>query len=194
MSSEKTNELPEEIQLHAAYAINKLVSEYCPSDIEACENTSGRWVDAMGELLSGYGAEPKLTKFEAKNRNMIVKRNIKYYSLCRHHLLPFYGHVNIAYVPHQWILGLSKLSRIVNIYSRRLQIQENLTEEIASKLRNVLGTSDVMVVITGEHLCEKMRGTENDEDESVMVTSSIGGIFTEEKVRQEALKLMGRID
>lgn len=195
MSNEKTSELSEEVQLHAAFAINKIMSEYCPEDIEACEKTSGRWVDAMGELLSGYTAEPRLTTFPAITKDLIIKRKIKYYSLCRHHLLPFYGHVYIAYLPTNLILGLSKFSRIVEMFSRRLQIQENLTHDIALKIMNVLKTDDVMVVMTGEHLCEKMRGAENDEPDSVMVTSTAQGRFRiDPALRSETLRLLEPIE
>ena len=195
MSKEQTNELPEEVQLHAAFAINGIMEQYCPGDIEACENTSERWVNAMGELLSGYGMKPRLTIFPAKTKDLIIQRKIKYYSLCRHHLLPFYGHVYIAYLPVNSIIGLSKFSRITEMYSRRLQVQEDLTHEIALKVMNVLKTDDVMVIITGEHLCERMRGAENDEDGSLMVTSTTQGRFrTDPVLRSETIRLMGLIE
>ena len=193
MSRERISKWPDDPDdvTQAADTISGILERYCSEDREACQQTPNRWIRAMQELLSGYDVEPRLTRFPATNENMIIKRRIKYYSLCRHHLLPFFGHAHIAYVPREWILGLSKLSRIVDKYSRRLQIQEILTEEIATALKEVLETSDIMVVLTGEHLCEKMRGAENDEPDSTMVTSHVGGVFRDHEVRAEAMALMG---
>lgn len=179
---------------HCETAIQILLEELCPEDEEAVSNTPDRWVRAMKELTSGYTADPKLTIFPATNNNMVIKRRIKYYSLCRHHLLPFYGHCYISYIPNEWIIGLSKLARIVDIYSHRLQLQEDLTYEIAKKIMGVLETKDVMVVLTGMHLCEQSRGIENDEEDSHMITSHVSGVFKDHEVRMESLKLMNISD
>ena len=189
------NELKRVLNIKGPPVIRSLMESVCHEDSEACSNTPNRWSDSMRELLAGYDMNPKLTRFAAETNDMVVKRRIKYYSLCRHHILPFFGHAYIAYIPDQWVLGLSKFSRVVEKYSRRLQIQETLTAEIAGCLIEALGTEDVMVVLTGEHLCEKMRGAENDTEQSNMVTSSVHGVFrNKQEARQEALSLMAPVD
>ena len=180
-----------QLEDHCFTAIQTILHHACFDDEEACAKTPRRWINAMKELTSGYTADPKLTLFTAKTNDLICKRRIKYYSLCKHHLLPFYGHAYIAYIPDKYILGLSKLSRIVEMFSKRFQIQEDLTFEIAWKIMNVLGTEDVMVILTGEHLCEKMRGAENDEPGSLMITSTTQGKFRENQaLRAETMKLL----
>ena len=120
---------------------------------------------------------------------MIIVKDINYYSLCEHHLLPFMGKVHIGYIPNGNVLGLSKIPRIVDMFSRRLQLQERLTHQIAKSIDNFLEPKGVAVVLEGEHLCMRMRGVQKQN--SIMQTSSMVGIFREdEKTREEFLNLI----
>ena len=127
--------------------------------------------------------------FNEENQDMIIVKDINYYSLCEHHLLPFMGKVHVGYIPNGKILGLSKIPRIVDIYSKRLQLQERLTHQIANSITDFLNPRGVGVVIEGEHLCMRMRGVEKQN--AIMQTSSMTGIFRkEEKTREEFLNLI----
>ena len=120
---------------------------------------------------------------------MIIVKDINYYSLCEHHLLPFMGKVHVGYIPNGKVLGLSKIPRIVDIYSKRLQLQERLTHQIANSITDFLNPRGVGVVIEGEHLCMRMRGVQKQN--AIMQTSSMTGIFRkEEKTREEFLNLI----
>ena len=127
--------------------------------------------------------------FNEENQDMIIVKDINYYSLCEHHLLPFMGKVHVGYIPNGKVLGLSKIPRIVDIYSKRLQLQERLTHQIANSITDFLNPRGVGVVIEGEHLCMRMRGVEKQN--AIMQTSSMTGIFRkEEKTREEFLNLI----
>ena len=127
--------------------------------------------------------------FNEENQDMIIVKDINYYSLCEHHLLPFMGKVHVGYVPNGKVLGLSKIPRIVDIYSKRLQLQERLTRQIANSITDFLNPRGVGVVIEGEHLCMRMRGVQKQN--AIMQTSSMTGIFRkEEKTREEFLNLI----
>ena len=127
--------------------------------------------------------------FNEENQDMIIVKDINYYSLCEHHLLPFMGKVHVGYIPDGKVLGLSKIPRIVDIYSRRLQLQERLTHQIANSITDFLNPKGVAIVIEGEHLCMRMRGVEKQN--AIMQTSSMTGIFRkEEKTRKEFLNLI----
>ena len=127
--------------------------------------------------------------FNEKNEDMIIIKDINYYSLCEHHLLPFMGKVHIGYIPSGKVLGLSKVPRIVDMFARRLQLQERLTHEIANSICNFLKPKGVAVVIDGEHLCMRMRCVQKQN--AIMQTSSMTGIFREdEKTRKEFLTLI----
>ena len=127
--------------------------------------------------------------FNEKNEDMIIIKDINYYSLCEHHLLPFMGKVHIGYIPSGKVLGLSKVPRIVDMFARRLQLQERLTHEIANSICDFLHPKGVAVVIDGEHLCMRMRGVQKQN--AIMQTSSMTGIFREdEKTRKEFLNLI----
>lgn len=128
----------------------------------------------------------RLTKFSSKGCNqIIVRKGIRFFSLCEHHLLPFFGTVDIAYVPKKYVIGLSKLGDIVEIYSHCLNIQETMGEKIADKIVSVIQPQGVMVVIKGVHTCEMRIRL----DEGLFVTSAIRGCFVKEKTRLEALNL-----
>ena len=127
--------------------------------------------------------------FTVDNKNMIIVKDINYYSLCEHHLLPFMGKVHVGYIPDGKVLGLSKIPRIVDIYARRLQLQEQLTDQIAQSITNFLNPVGVAVVVDGEHMCMKMRGVQKQN--ASMQTSSMTGIFrNNEKTREEFLNLI----
>tara|TARA_B100001750_G_C15474612_1_gene581767 strand:+ start:1024 stop:1572 length:549 start_codon:yes stop_codon:yes gene_type:complete len=127
--------------------------------------------------------------FNVDNQDMIIVKDINYYSLCEHHLLPFMGKVHVGYIPNGKVLGLSKIPRIIDIFSRRLQLQERLTHQIANSISDFLNPKGVGVVIEGEHLCMRMRGVEKQN--AIMQTSSMTGIFRKEKkTREEFLNLI----
>ena len=127
--------------------------------------------------------------FTSDNDEMVVVKNIEMYSICEHHLLPFFGKAHVGYVPKGKIIGLSKIARIVDMYARRLQVQENLTREIAQTLMQVTGALGVGVVIEAQHLCMMMRGVEKQN--SVMKTSCLLGVFRkEDATRKEFLALI----
>jgi len=127
--------------------------------------------------------------FKEENQDMIIVKDINYYSLCEHHLLPFMGKMHVGYIPDGKVLGLSKIPRIIDIYSRRLQLQERLTHQVANSITDFLNPKGVAVVVEGEHLCMQMRGVQKQN--SIMQTSSMTGIFRkEEKTRKEFLNLI----
>ena len=129
--------------------------------------------------------------FEADTEDMVIVKDIELYSLCEHHLLPFLGKCHIAYIPQGKVLGLSKLARIVDMYARRLQIQEKLTKQIADAVEASIGAKGVAVVVEAKHLCMMMRGVEKQN--SVMTTSVMTGIFREDRsTRMEFLNLINR--
>ena len=127
--------------------------------------------------------------FDESAKDMIIVKDIEFYSLCEHHLIPFYGKAHVGYIPNGKIIGLSKIPRIIDMVARRLQLQERLTHEIANSISDFLNPKGVAVVINGEHLCMRMRGVQKQN--ATMRTSSMTGIFRkEEKTRDEFLKLI----
>ena len=128
--------------------------------------------------------------FASDSDEMVIVANIELYSLCEHHLLPFIGQAHVAYIPHGKVLGLSKVARIVDMFARRLQIQENLTREIADAIQGITQAAGVAVVIEAKHMCMMMRGVEKQN--STMNTSVMLGAFREPSTRMEFLQLIGR--
>lgn len=164
-------------------------------DREGLRKTPQRVAQAWEYLLSGYRTDPQViinqALFESQHNNMIISRDIEVYSLCEHHLLPFYGRCHVGYIADKKVLGLSKLARIVDCYARRLQIQERLTAEIAREIMGATGAEGVGVVIECRHLCSMMRGVEKQN--SVMTTSSVLGSFHDDPAtRGEFLNLISR--
>lgn len=157
------------------------------------KKTPERLAKSWEYLLKGYREDPEeLIKgaiFKEKCEDMICVRNIEFYSICEHHLLPFFGKCHIGYIPRNYIIGLSKLCRLVEIYARRLQVQERMTREIADMLQRHLDPAGVGVVIEAQHLCMQMRGVEKQHSEAV--TSAMLGSFRENQAtRMEFLKLI----
>ena len=159
---------------------------------EGLKETPDRVARMYEEICGGMeqdAAVPLAKTFSSPSSEMVLQKDITFYSMCEHHMLPFYGKCAIGYISKGRVLGVSKLARIVDMYSRRLQIQERLTEEIADAIMKETGAEGVGVVINAKHLCMMMRGVEKQN--SSMTTSAVLGSFrTDEKVRQEFLSLI----
>jgi len=158
-------------------------------------NTPKRVAAALTYLTSGYKADVQQminqACFEQETTSMVVVKDIEVYSLCEHHLLPFYGRCHIGYIPRGRVFGISKLARLVDIYARRLQIQERLTEQIAYAIKDSINADGVGVMIEARHLCMMMRGVEKQN--SMFVTSSVLGVFrTNSVTREEFLSIINR--
>ncbi|HCT56599.1 MAG TPA: GTP cyclohydrolase I FolE [Gemmatimonas aurantiaca] len=154
--------------------------------------TPGRVARSMAWLTRGYDLDPRSVigdaLFAEDHENMVMVRDIEMYSMCEHHMLPFFGKVHIAYIPNGKIVGLSKLPRVVEVFARRLQVQERLGEQIANAIVDVLQPKGVGVVIEAVHLCMMMRGVEKQNSRTI--TSSLRGLFRDDaKTRSEFLRL-----
>ena len=154
--------------------------------------TPERVAKAMKFLTEGYEKDPKQilqsAMFEETYNEMVIVKDIELYSLCEHHMLPFFGKAHIAYIPNGHIVGLSKLPRVVDVFSRRLQVQERLTEQILDCINNTLRPEGVAVVIEASHMCMMMRGVQKQN--STTTTSGFRGSFKETETRNEFLKLI----
>jgi GTP cyclohydrolase IA len=162
---------------------------------EGLKRTPERVARMYAELLSGYHTDPTALVndaiFEVKYDEMVLVRDIEFYSLCEHHLLPFMGRVHVAYIPDGKVLGLSKIPRIVDLFARRLQVQERMTRQIADMIRDLLHPQGVAVVVEGLHLCMMMRGVQKHN--ARMTTSAMHGAFRANlATRQEFLANIGR--
>jgi GTP cyclohydrolase IA len=162
---------------------------------EGLVNTPKRVAAALTYLTSGYKAdiERLLNRacFEQETTSMVVVKDIEVYSLCEHHMLPFYGRCHIGYIPRGRVFGISKLARLVDMYARRLQIQERLTEQIAFAIKDSINADGVGVMIEARHLCMMMRGVEKQN--SSFVTSSVLGVFrTNPATREEFMSIINR--
>ena len=159
---------------------------------EGLQKTPERMAKGMQYLTQGYGLDAKAildsAKFHEDVSEMIIVKDIELYSLCEHHMLPFYGKAHIAYIPNGYITGLSKLARVVDVFSRRLQVQERLTTQILEAIKNSLNPHGVAVVIEASHLCMMMRGVQKQN--SVTTTSAFFGQFEKNETRSEFLKLI----
>jgi len=146
---------------------------------EGLKATPERVQRMYGELCAGYQMDLETVVhgavFEEPCKNMVLVRNISFYSMCEHHMLPFYGKIHVAYFPDNKIIGLSKIPRIVEMYSRRLQVQERLTEQICEAIENVLHPKGIAVLTNGMHMCSIMRGVKKEDAE--LITSRFTGIF-----------------
>jgi GTP cyclohydrolase I len=157
---------------------------------EGLRGTPRRVADSLEELLQGYSADAKhVLEVEFDHTSgMVVAKNIDFFSLCEHHLLPFYGVVHLGYLPGKKVVGVSKLARLVDVYSKRLQLQERMTKQIADGLYDNLKPTGVMVVVEAKHLCMMMRGVKS---RGTVVTSEIRGAFQSAESREEFFSLVG---
>mgnify|MGYP000994390797 FL=1 len=159
---------------------------------EGLLKTPERVAKALQYLTQGYHMNAidiiNSAKFHENVSEMVIVKDIELYSMCEHHMLPFIGKAHIAYIPNGWITGLSKLARVVDVYSRRLQVQERLTVQIMDAIRESLNPLGVAVVIEAKHLCMMMRGVQKQN--SVTTTSAFFGEFEKDKTRSEFLKLI----
>ena len=159
---------------------------------EGLVRTPHRVGEAMQFLTQGYKQDPeailRAALFEEDYRQMVVVKDITFYSLCEHHLLPFFGKVHVAYIPNGKITGLSKIARVVDVFARRLQVQERLTTQIKDCIQKTLNPLGVMVVVEAEHLCMQMRGVQKQN--SVTTTSDFTGAFNRPETREEFMNLI----
>lgn len=159
---------------------------------EGLQKTPMRVAKAMQVLTRGYTQDPNkvLTDalFEEKYNQMVIVKDIDFFSMCEHHMLPFYGKAHVAYIPNGYITGLSKIARVVDIYSHRLQVQERLTQQIKDCIQNTLHPLGVMVVVEAKHMCMQMRGVEKQN--SITTTSDFSGAFRQAKTREEFMNLL----
>lgn len=161
-------------------------------DREGLIKTPKRVAKAMQFLTKGYSEDPKaiLEKalFHEEYNHMVIVKDINFYSMCEHHMLPFYGRAHVAYIPNGTITGLSKIARVVETFARRLQVQERMTHQIMECIRETLNPQGVMVVIEAQHMCMQMRGVEKQN--SITTTSAFSGIFRKAETREEFMNLI----
>lgn len=159
---------------------------------EGLLKTPERVAKAMQYLTKGYQQDPeeilRAAIFREDYRQMVIVKDIDLFSLCEHHLLPFYGKAHVAYIPNGYITGLSKIARVVDVFARRLQVQERLTLQIKECIQKTLNPMGVMVVIEAQHMCMLMRGVEKQN--SITTTSDFTGVFKEQRTREEFIALI----
>lgn len=163
-------------------------------DREGLKDTPKRIVKMWSEVFRGYGQEPEevMTVFDADGYDQIIlSKDIEMFSMCEHHMLPFFGKAHVAYIPDKKIVGISKLARLVDIFARRLQIQERIGEQVTEALMEMLEPLGAACIIEAQHMCMMMRGV--SKQHSVMVTSSLKGAFFEnQSARTELMRLLGK--
>ncbi|NLA49876.1 MAG: GTP cyclohydrolase I FolE [Bacteroidales bacterium] len=174
------------------YRVLKLLGE--DPDREGLKKTPERVAKALHFLMMGYSMDPcgiiNSAKFREDYRQMVIVKNIDIYSMCEHHMLPFFGQAHVAYIPDGYITGLSKIARVVEAFSRRLQVQERLTVQIRNTLQDCLRPLGVAVVIEAQHMCMQIRGVQKQN--SVTTTSAFTGIFlSNQNTREEFIHLIG---
>lgn len=185
----ESNPVQEAIAAHYKEII-KLLGE--DTEREGLLKTPKRVAKAMQFLTYGYSLDPteilRSAMFQEEYRQMVIVKDIDFYSMCEHHMLPFYGKAHVAYIPDKYITGLSKIARVVDIFARRLQIQERMTTQIKECIQETLNPLGVMVVIEAQHLCMQMRGVEKQN--SITTTSDFTGVFQQAKTREEFISLI----
>jgi GTP cyclohydrolase IA len=182
----------DDVRLHMAGILRAIDPE---PQREGLARTPERVARALAYLTRGYEQDPRAVigtaLFTEEYSEMIVVKDIDFYSLCEHHLLPFFGKAHVAYIPDGRIVGISKIARLVEVFARRLQVQERLTTQIANTIREQLEPQGVAVVMEAEHLCMRMRGVEKPN--SMVVTSAMLGAFRDRmETREEFMTLIGR--
>ena len=189
-----------ETEIYVREGVDELAAHYRATiqllgedpDREGLQKTPMRMAKAMQVLTRGYSQDPHkvLTDalFAEKYNQMVIVKDIDVFSLCEHHMLPFYGKAHVAYIPNGYITGLSKIARVVDIYSHRLQVQERLTQQIKDCIQQTLKPLGVMVVIEAKHMCMQMRGVEKQN--AITTTSDFSGAFNQAKTRQEFMNLL----
>ncbi len=161
-------------------------------DREGLLKTPERVAKAMQNLTKGYWQDPeemlRSALFKENYRQMVIVKDIDLFSLCEHHMLPFFGKAHVAYIPDGYITGLSKIARVVDAFAKRLQVQERLTTQIKECIQKTLNPMGVMVVIEAQHMCMQMRGVEKQN--SITTTSDFTGVFQQQKTREEFIALI----
>ena len=193
MSYKKTEQYDEQVTIQLAENYKRAIGLLGEdAEREGLLKTPERMAKAMQYLTQGYQMNAvdiiNSAKFHESVSEMIIVKDIEIYSMCEHHMLPFIGKAHIAYIPNGWITGLSKIARVVDVFSRRLQVQERLTVQIMDAIRDGLNPQGVAVVIEAKHLCMMMRGVQKQN--SVTTTSAFYGEFEKDKTRSEFLKLI----
>jgi GTP cyclohydrolase I len=193
MAYKKTEEYDDKITGRLSEHYKKIIQVLGEdADREGLQKTPERVARAMQFLMQGYhqdaGAILNSAKFKEEVSEMIIVKDIEIYSLCEHHMLPFIGKAHVAYIPNGWITGLSKIARVVDVYARRMQVQERLTTQILGAIKDALNPMGVAVVIEARHLCMMMRGVQKQN--SVTTTSAFSGEFEKDKTRSEFMKLI----
>lgn len=172
--------------------IIKLLGEDCTR--EGLLKTPIRSAKALYYLTSGYRANVDAVVhqalFEHEGSQIVMVKNIEFYSMCEHHILPFFGNISIGYIPDGKIIGLSKVARLVNVFARRLQVQERLTSQVCREVERIVGAKGVMVVCDAHHLCMKMRGVEK-QDSTTSTMDYVGAFAKDPALREEFMRLLG---
>jgi GTP cyclohydrolase I len=185
--SEKTAKIA-----HHYQEIIRLLGE--DSEREGLLKTPERVSKAMQFLMNGYEQSPEeiiqSAMFTEDYRQMVIVKDIDFYSMCEHHMLPFFGKAHIAYIPNHKITGLSKIARIVDVYARRMQVQERMTTQIKECIQKTLNPLGVMVILEAQHLCMQMRGVQKQH--SITTTSDFTGVFQQAKTREEFMNLINK--
>ena len=180
----------DEIRAHYSSIITAIGEDV---EREGLVKTPERASKAMQFLTQGYDMDAaeilRSAMFKEESSNMVLVKDIELYSLCEHHILPFYGKVHVAYIPNGYIVGLSKIPRVVDVFARRLQVQERLTSQVLNSIQEAINPLGVAVVVEAAHMCMMMRGVEKQN--SMTTTSAFTGVFKEMETRSEFLRLIG---
>lgn len=193
LQQKEDNKIVEEKQLIIADRMKDVISSL-GEDIEreGLLKTPLRVAKSLQFLTKGYSEDPeailKGAIFKEDYRQMVIVKDIDIYSMCEHHMLPFYGKAHVAYIPNGYITGLSKIARVVDVFARRLQVQERLTMQIKDCIQNTLNPMGVMVVIEASHMCMQMRGVQKQN--SFTTTSDFTGVFRNQQTRDEFISLI----
>jgi GTP cyclohydrolase I len=193
MSYKKTEHYDEDVTAKLMENYHSVITELGEdAQREGLQKTPERIAKAMQYLTQGYQMDAKAilesAKFHESYSEMVIVKDIELYSMCEHHMLPFFGKAHIAYIPNGYITGLSKLARVVDCYARRLQVQERMTHQILDAIQETLNPQGVAVVIEAKHLCMMMRGVQKQN--SITTTSAFSGQFQNDTTRSEFLKLI----